>query len=321
MNLNKYKIATTFGKHSISLFWKDYEIEIKRCPVNEAYGKCYFEIINIDGFREYRSDVLKMIPNCFKIPQKLKDGLYYLCIYLCSPYRENTYYSLFGPQEGIPFRKQNKHIEFIPSSVLEHNKSFLKLQETLLKNGDLMYGLKSSHMIQSTDIEIKELAIELTRYSADTISKIRDIYFYVSRTLSYDKVAFENGSYYYTGQTAYEAFKRNKCVCQGFANLTVAMCRAIGIPSFSVAVFVKPDNKQWEELGNESHQCVAHQIAFAWINCLDRWVVMDPTWDSDQYYEVNGYGDRYGNGLPYNFFDTTIEFISYTHRFEEMLNI
>ena len=48
---------------------------------------------------------------------------------------------------------------------------------------------------------------------------------------------------------------------------------------------------------------------------------MDPTWDNDQYYDVNGYGDRHGNGLVYKYFDVTTEFISYTHRFEEILNI
>lgn len=318
--MNKCKIATSFGEHSISLSLQDYVINIERWPVNKAYGKCYFKIVSVDGHCEYQSADFKMIPNSFKIPQMLKNGSYRLYINLWSPYGEGFYYNLFG-QEGIPFRKRSSYVEFISSSILEYNTQFLSLHEKYLKDGDLMYGLKPSHMIQSSDTEIAGLALELTRKSADTISKIRNIYFYVSRTLQYDKDALDKGSYYNTGQTAYEALKYNKCVCQGFANLVVAMCRAIGIPSFSVATFVKPDNKQWEELRNDTIQCGNHQIAFAWANCLDRWVVMDPTWDNDQYYDANGYGDRHGNGLVYKYFDVTTEFISYTHRFEEILNI
>jgi len=321
MNTNKYRLDTSFGIHSISLFLHDSVIDISRLPVKKAYGKCYFKIINTNGYCEYRSAEFNTLPNCFKIPYTLKDGSYRLYIYLLSPYGEGIYYNLFGSQ-GIPFRKQSSNIEFIPSSVLEYNKSFLSLHEKYLKNGDLMFGLKPSHMIQSTDPEIKGMAKELTSNSADTISKIRNIYFFVSRTLQYDKESCDRGSYCYTGQTAYEALKYNKCVCQGFANLVVAMCRAIGIPSFSVCAFIKPDNKQWEELGEQYKQlCESHQVAFAWVNCFDRWVVMDPTWDNDQYYDAKGWGNRYGNGLPYKYFDLTTEFISYTHRFEEILNI
>lgn len=315
------KLATSFGIRSISLSLQDSVIEIKRLPVNKAYSNCYIKIVNAEGHCEYESVIFETLPKCYRIPQKLKDGSHRLSICFKSPYGENAYYDMFGPQNGIPFRKQGQFLEFTPSPILEHNKSFLKLQKKSLHNGFLSHGLKPSHMIQSTAPEIAGLALELTRKSADTISKIRNIYFYVSRTLQYDKEALDKGSYYNTGQTAYEALKYNKCVCQGFANLVVAMCRAIGIPSFSVAAFVKPDNKQWEELGNDTIQCGNHQIAFAWTNCLDRWVVMDPTWDNDQYYDANGYGDRHGNGLVYKYFDVTTEFISYTHRFEEILNI
>lgn len=298
---------------------QDSLIEIQRLPINEAYGQCCIEIVSLDGHIEHQPDVFNTLPNYFRIPQSLKDGLYRLCIYLLSPYGENTYYGLFNGLKGIPFRKCGKAIEFIPSTILDFNQTFLTIQAKCMKNGELMNGLKPSYMIQSTDSDIQGLAIELTKNSADTIGKIKDIYFYVSRTLQYDNNALNKGSYCYTGQTASEALKYNKCVCQGFANLTVAMCRAIGIPSYSVLVYVKPDDYQWEDLGREYQQyCNPHQIALAWVNCLDRWVIMDPTWDNDQFYDANGYGSRYGNGLPYKYFDTTPGFISYTHRFVEI---
>lgn len=295
---------------------------IKRQLVDEAYGSCFIEIVNEDECCEYRSGIFETLPEYFTIPQEVKNGLHSFHIYFKSAYGEkNTYYDLFGPQNGIPFIKQGKCIEFTPSTILEYNKSFLSTQKECFCNGDLKQYLESSHMIQSKAPEIKKLAEELTRDSADTIERIKKIYFYVSRTLSYNKEALEKGSYYYTGQSATEALNNNKCVCQGFANLTVAMCRAIGIPSFSVAVIVKHSNKQWEELENEHYQGGNHQIALAWNYCHDRWVIMDPTWDNDQYYDTNGYADRHGNGIPYKYFDTTIDFISYTHRFVEILNI
>ena len=319
--MNKYNsLDISFGQHSISFSLHNCEIKIKRWSIDKTSCKCFFEIKSVKGNREYQSNIFEKLPDCFKVPVKLKDGLHRLSICFRSPY-EDSYYNLFCPQNGIPFRKQGKCLEFIPSPICECNQSFLDLQKKRLHNGDLIHGLESSNMIQSSDSEIKGLAEELTRNSADTISKIKDIYFYVSRTLSYDKLALEKGSYCYTGQTAYEAFKNNKCVCQGFANLTVAMCRAIGIPCFAVSAFVKPNNKQWEELGDESSQCSKHQIAIAWANCYDRWVIMDPTWDNDQYYDANGYGARHGSGLLYKYFDITTEFISYTHRFKEILNI
>lgn len=316
-----HKLVTCFGFDSISMILQDSEINIERLLVDEVYSNCYIKITNAEGHCEYESEIFETLPNCYRIPLKLKDGSHRLCICFKSPYGENAYYDIFGPQKGIPFRKQGKCIEFIPSPILEHNKSFLNLLKKKIKSGELSHGLKPSHVIQSAEPEIVQLAKELTNNSADTISQIKNIYFYVSRTLLYDKVALDNGSYYCTGQTAYEALKYNKCVCQGFANLVVAMCRAIGIPSFSVTAYIKPDNKQWEEMGNDTIQCGNHRIAFAWANCLDRWVVMDPTWDNDQYYDANGYGDRHGNGLLYKYYDVTTEFISYTHRFQEIRKI
>lgn len=312
-------LTMSFGTDSISLSLQNSVIEIKRLPINKAYSNCYIKIANAEGYCEYESEIFETLPNCYRIPQKLKDGSHRLCICIKSPYGENAYYDIFGPQNGIPFRKQGKYIEFIPSPILDSNKSFLLNQKKRLHSGDLSYGLEPSHMIQSTNPEIKKLAENLTRNSVDTISQIKDIYYFVSRTLRYDQIARDNGSFSYTGQTAKEALKFGRCVCQGFANLTVAMCRAIGIPSYSVGVYTKPTPKQWEEVENKHNG--NHQIAMAWANFPGRWVIMDPTWDSDQNYDANGYGNRHGNGLVYKYFDVTTEFISYTHRFEEILNI
>lgn len=319
--------VTSFGKHFVSLSPCGLKIEIERLPNNDVYGNCFWKILGTDLKEEFESSAFQTLPNSISLPRCLKDGFHRLRIYFLSPYGEkDSYgrdicYDLFGSIEGVPFRKTGERIDFIPSAVLESNKSFISTQKEKWMNGDLNHGLKPSHMIQSTDPEIVGLAKELTKDSADTVSKIRDIYYYVSRTLQYDKDALDKGSYFYTGQTAYEALKNNKCVCQGFANLAVAMCRAIGIPSFSIIAYIKPNDCQWEDLGEEYRQrCESHQIALAWVNSLDRWLIMDPTWNEDQDYKAGKYGTRHGNGLLYTYFDTTVEFISYTHRFEEILD-
>lgn len=316
-----HKLITSFGDDSISLFLQDFVINIERLPVDEVYSNGCFVIENEKGIPEVRTNMFKTLPNCFRIPQNLRDGIYGFQIVFRSPYGEGEPYGFFRLQKGIPFRKLGRHVEFIPSPILDCNKSFLSKQKEDLHNGLLCHGQKPSAVIQSADPEIARLSVELTKNSPDTVGKIKDIYFFVHRTLSYDQDALKNGSYVDTGQTAKEALKFGRCVCQGFANLTVAMCRAIGIPSYSIGAYAKPIDKQWGEFREEDYPEGKHQIAMAWANCLDRWVIMDPTWDSDQEYDENGYGKRHGDGFPYKFFDMTTEFLSYTHRLDEVLKI
>ena len=175
---------------------------------------------------------------------------------------------------------------------------------------------QASHDIQSDDCNITELANRIVKNKAGNYEKVLALHDWVAGNIYYDYDSLVDESYKTNPSDAISVLRSRRTVCQGFASLLVALIRSIGVPaklfpcfalgeSASVGGWENPDNL------NNKHN---HVIAEAFID--GRWVIIDPTWDSNNEFRNGEYRISYNNrSVPRTFFDCTLAFISITHRF------
>ena len=106
--------------------------------------------------------------------------------------------------------------------------------------------------------------------------------------------------------SAVDILKYKRSVCEGYANLTIALLRAIGIPA--ILVIGNAIYGLWAE-ADISYDESNHAWVEAYID--NRWVIIDTTWDSANKWE-NGVISNTGMA-SHHYFDISIEMFSYNH--------
>lgn len=117
---------------------------------------------------------------------------------------------------------------------------------------------------------LSALASCLTREFRDERSKVRSIFTWIASSISYDRESYSISKSIYT-QTATAVWQNRSAVCEGYANLFVAMCEAAGIESRIVKGYVRDYSDS--ELRFPNH---------AWnsVKINGQWQLLDVTWAS-----------------------------------------
>jgi len=155
---------------------------------------------------------------------------------------------------------------------------------------------------------IRRAAVSVTQGIEKDYDKARAIHEYVANTLYYD-TDYAKHIRPSTFVTAEEVFDKKIAVCEGYTNLTVALLRAVGIPSVFVegyALGVGNTANDWDkaDLASSNH---------AWVEAYvdGKWIIMDPTWDSKNTYSE---GKKIQMETDfYRYFDVSQEMFSATH--------
>lgn len=154
--------------------------------------------------------------------------------------------------------------------------SYPYLMEGQAVNSDTRtaYELPSSN-VQSDNKEIVSLAKDITKDADDDLAKVKAIHDWVAKNISYDTEDFfkDLGK----SQDAYSTYKNKTAICQGYADLTAALLRAVGIKAKvigGVALGYGMPNS-WDELKTTASN-------HAWNEALvdGNWIILDTTWDS-----------------------------------------
>lgn len=174
--------------------------------------------------------------------------------------------------------------------------------------------LLPSDLYQSDNPAIQRLAQKIVRFKVTSYQKVLAIHDWVAENIYYDYDALNDESCHYKPYSALDVLFAKKCVCRGFANLAVALMRAVGIPAIGLSCYALNISSEggWERKENQVNES-NHRIAIAYVD--KRWVYMDITWDSDNIYEDEKFCKRRNVGVSRKYFDTTIEMISNTHKF------
>lgn len=156
--------------------------------------------------------------------------------------------------------------------------------------------------------EIRTLSDEIVGSETDAYKKILAIHRWVAQNISYDCDGF-NGKYEIVSLPV-NVLQTKKTVCSGYANLTQALIQAQGIPCMQTEALCTFSSIEPPFADASIPQIEKdHTYVEAYVN--NRWVVMDPTWDSKNRFE-NGTFQKYPSTLIY--FDITPEFLSFSHK-------
>ncbi len=244
----------------------------------------------------------------YNVPS-LSNGLYFFNVFFESE-TKNIYHGYLY-NRNIQFVVEDGFIKFNDSKVFAQNKVFylnLKVGQSYLNS-----YLKPSSDIQSDHFEIKSLASSIIRGALNSYQKLKAIHDWVARNIYYDMDSLNSGSYKQNDCSSLSVYRTKRSVCQGYSNLSVALLRSIGIPSIGVSCFALGISTKggWEKQENLT-LAANHIITFAYVDY--RWIMMDITWDSDNVYKNGKYQTKTGMGVSHKYFDTTLAFISNTHR-------
>ncbi len=206
-------------------------------------------------------------------------------------------------KSGVEFGVTNN--SFNNMKVLNEIKMTDKVKNLLLQSNDLY---------KANNKQVQRLANELTAGLSNDYQKMEAIHRWVSGNIYYDLDAYKTDKKrktknffqsikYYKANRVSSVLKYHRAVCSGYTFLSVSLLRAAGIPA--IGMECKLHN-------NEDH-------IFVMAYYKDRWVLMDPTWDSTNKFEFgkNMYQKQTPTQMVY--FDVTLPFISQSHKFTKAL--
>lgn len=133
--------------------------------------------------------------------------------------------------------------------------------------------------------ELTDFVDGLTQGASNDEEKLRNIYTWVVENIYYDRDKFEGRES--GAQTIYDVFKIRRGVCADYARLLRFMLLSQNIPAVHISgrIIYKPNKWKTEKM-------FGHEWVMAYVN--NRWVNLEPTWDSGNVYE---YG-KFRKGTP-----------------------
>lgn len=167
---------------------------------------------------------------------------------------------------------------------------------------------------------VEKLSQEITKNAVTDYEKCKAIHDWVCKNIWYDWDTFRyseanNGTVPVGFDTSpVSVLKTKKTICDGYANLTVALLREAGIPAKKMTGYAlgAGTEKKWTEslVSGDRKQEVNHAWTAAFVD--GRWLIMDATWDSQNKYENGRFGAQ--RAITYKYFDMTAEKLSQTHK-------
>lgn len=306
-------LSTTHNFHSLKLIIFKNNILFQNSPMVLSETEVLVFLKDSKGEEINKQFYPKHTKITYKFPVSLPPGVYSFNVYIKNNL-SNIFWS-YHKEDDILLTFSNDRVVFYSSPVRLTN----SIRASLFPKGnvDISKCLCSSRTIQSDSFLIRETAKSIIKGKTLNYVKVLAIHDWIAENIYYDNDALADGSYVRNDNSALATLNKRKNVCQGYANLTVAMLRAINIPSFVLSCFALGESTLggWS-IKNNIHHEANHVIAAAYVD--NRWIIMDTTWDSDNYIENGQKKQKTGLGVLHRYFDSTLSFISSTHRLERL---
>lgn len=243
----------------------------------------------------FKIDISKFVKGDYLISlyQKKKIDLYFECL-------------------TIKLKKTDSSTNLCRAYNYRHNVDFfskITVDEVFLKN-----KLRLTAAVPGALPKFINLAKRLTKYCQSNYDKVLAIHDWIAKNISYDYDSLEDGSYkdMPIERSAIDTLLSRKGVCQGYTDLSIALLRAVGVPSAAIICFSKREQNKYDPETESNHIFTA-----AYFD--NRWHLFDITWDSDKEYSNSIVKEKTGSGVSHLYFDCSIEFMSFTHRFDHMV--
>ena len=224
-----------------------------------------------------------------------------LCIYTSKGEKEEFLSAFYGTDIVLKKDENGEWGIALNKEVFEENSSL---------SGS--WVLESEHLSLDVPERIVKAAETVTLNIETDYDKARAIHKWVADTFYYD-VDFAQGIKNETNVAAQDVYDKGVAVCEGYANLTVALLRAVKIPAFVVKGYALNEYNAAAKFEDTKNLDPNH----AWVEAFvdGKWIAMDPTWDSVNKI-INGEKESATRNF-YRYFDMSIEMLSSTHKIME----
>lgn len=164
------------------------------------------------------------------------------------------------------------------------------------------------HLDRKQPNSVKMVTSTVIENAFGDYEKAQAIHRWIADNIYYDKdFALNNKTY--TALTPVEVLTDRISVCEGYANLAVAMLNSAGIPAFTVKGYSLGvgEPTSWSQVSSSVKE--NHMWVEAYID--GKWLIMDPTWDSKNMYD-KGRKDK-NSTVAYRYFDISPEMLAAKH--------
>ncbi|MBQ1894798.1 MAG: leucine-rich repeat protein [Clostridiales bacterium] len=203
-------------------------------------------------------------------------------------------------------------LRFVKSPIYDFNVE--RCSECWTDDQSLAECLEPMNDIECDAPEVIRIAEEITAGMTDDWSKSFAIYDYVIHTFAYDYVQLDDVDHVYQDD-AVTLLRRKIAICEGIANVYVALCRAVGVPA-TVSYGIGEDVQQ--VLNNRNLQTYNEWPNHAWaMVCLGgEWYNVDPTWDDFNQFIGDSIetGRRIDDDPTYDYYLVPVEIFSFSHK-------
>ncbi len=163
--------------------------------------------------------------------------------------------------------------------------------------------------------EISAQALAVVAEKTTDLEKARAIYKWVTEYLYYDYWTFYNSAS--TNNSAASVFKKKRAVCEGYAELTNVMLRAVGIPSKVIIGFSKSPGLLTSTDVSVNSGTANHTWNEAYFDAGDgagaKWQTLDTTWGSGNTYFKDYSLDNVDGPMSYDYFMPSADFFARSH--------
>lgn len=274
---------------SWSVVWKDYKFERKVSTEGTLYDNAQWNIAS------------------------WTPGTYFFNLY-------NKRRKGYAGSYKLPMCIASDSTHFIPAKYLVHNKKVMHrcAMDSCIQQKYLIHN----NLYNPEDSTIIALAHEITDSIATDYAKIYAINKWVSSHIYYDKDAYEAKKYSWAMNMPEEVLRTKRAVCSGYTYLTCSLLRVLGIPAVGMRCYTK----KMEEAPDKSAKLKQQDIriyeqgftgkhVFPIVYCENRWILMDPTWDSLNEFRFGEFQVIPGQSFMSNYFDATLDYLSQTRKF------
>lgn len=175
-------------------------------------------------------------------------------------------------------------------------------------------GTSGSVSYEDPDNRIADLSRKLTKDCDTDKDKIKAVYQWVANNIYYDKDKFNAKTFTKEDAKAEVVLERGTGVCEGYANLMVALLREAGFTAKTVYGYSlnKDKLKSWPKdlFSGDLNQSGLETHAWVEVYLDDEWHSYDVTWDSNNVYK-NGKLEKESADMDY--YDISIEKLSKDH--------
>lgn len=284
--------------------------DFRNIPRERTFDQFLARLVRMDG-RDATSNHFFRNGNRFLYTGNLPDGDYTLEVYTLT--RDQGRFRGYVQKNDAQVKITQGNPSFSEPWCFRNNISII--QRLSRSQSTVQELLSAERPYPCNHPEIIRLAASITAGLDDNYGKLLAVHDWVAENIfyDYDSLRINSNRLVAVDRSTIDVLRTRRAVCQGYSDLAVSLLRASGIPAVSIGCYALGQGSAggWERPENRVNHS---NHAFTAALILNRYVLMDITWDSDNIYSGGRYKHQTGHGKTRKYFDVSPMLFSASHR-------